>query len=398
MVKPSGAVFASPCTQYVAKLKYFLCSPSVTTGEPAASNRSMVSRTASAKKGARPGSSLSPFATLWMRSAGLGMLPMGSVGMLMDATLAILVPFSRVVSNRQAYASDRGSRCRTYQRAHRAQQVLASEGLADQLAHAQCARRPRRTVEPRPELGRHRDHRGPGICLLRRQHYIGASLPRHVEIDDHQVRAFSRGRRAQASLANGIARPGQPFGEQSPHEVVLLDDNDTLHPSVPIIIVTGKQDEADRVMGLELGADDYVTKPFSPRELLARIRAVLRRYQTARAVLPPRGDKRRAYRFAGWELNLGSRRLTSPEGSRVELSHGEFNLLQAFCAAPQRVLSREQLLDLSPLHGAEVYDRSIDVQVLRLRRKIEPDPAQPQYIRTERGAGYVFSATVEVLS
>ena len=167
--------------------------------------------------------------------------------------------------------------------------------------------------------------------------------------------------------------------------------------AVPIIIVTGKQDEADRVMGLELGADDYVTKPFSPRELLARIRAVLRRYQTASTVLPPRGDKRRAYRFAGWELNLGSRRLTSPEGSRVELTHGEFNLLHAFCAAPQRVLSREQLLDLSRLYGAEVYDRSIDVQVLRLRRKIEPNPAMPQYIKTERGTGYVFSVAVEVL-
>jgi DNA-binding response OmpR family regulator len=166
---------------------------------------------------------------------------------------------------------------------------------------------------------------------------------------------------------------------------------------VPIIIVTGKQDEADRVMGLELGADDYVTKPFSPRELLARIRAVLRRYQTAREVLPPQGEKRRAYRFARWELNLGSRRLTSPNGSRVELTHGEFNLLHAFCAAPQRVLSREQLLDLSRLYGAEVYDRSIDVQVLRLRRKIEPNPAQPQYIKTERGAGYVFSVAVEVL-
>src|SRR5882672_5816939 len=163
MVKPSGAVFASPCTQYVAKLKYFLCSPSVTTGEPAASNRSMVSRTASSKKGARPGSSLSPFATLSMRSAGLGMLPMGSVGMLMDAGLAMLVPFSRVVPNRQAYASDRGSRCRTYQRAHRAQQVLASEWLAHQLAHAQGVRRPSRAVEPRPELGRHRDHRGAGM-------------------------------------------------------------------------------------------------------------------------------------------------------------------------------------------------------------------------------------------
>ena len=167
--------------------------------------------------------------------------------------------------------------------------------------------------------------------------------------------------------------------------------------TVPIIIVTGKQDEADRVMGLELGADDYVTKPFSPRELLARIRAVLRRYQTAREVLPAQGEKRRAYRFAGWELNLGSRRLTSPHGSRVELTHGEFNLLHAFCAAPQRVLSREQLLDLSRLYGAEVYDRSIDVQVLRLRRKIEPNPAQPQYIKTERGAGYVFSVAVEVL-
>jgi DNA-binding response OmpR family regulator len=166
---------------------------------------------------------------------------------------------------------------------------------------------------------------------------------------------------------------------------------------VPIIIVTGKQEEADRVMGLELGADDYVTKPFSPRELLARIRAVLRRYQTAREVLPAQGEKRRAYRFAGWELNLGSRRLTSPDGGRVELSHGEFNLLHAFCAAPQRVLSREQLLDLSRLYGAEVYDRSIDVQVLRLRRKIETNPALPRYIKTERGAGYVFSVAVEVL-
>src|SRR2546423_2711723 len=112
--------------------------------------------------------------------------------------------------------------------------------------------------------------------------------------------------------------------------------------ATPIIIVTGKHDEADRVMGLEIGADDYVTKPFSPRELLARIRAVLRRYQTAREILPGRDEKRRAYRFEGWELNLGSRRLSSPEGRRIELTNGELNLLQAFCAASQRVLSREQ--------------------------------------------------------
>jgi two-component system OmpR family response regulator len=167
--------------------------------------------------------------------------------------------------------------------------------------------------------------------------------------------------------------------------------------TIPIIIVTGKQEEADRIMGLELGADDYVTKPFSPRELLARIRAVLRRYQTAREVLPARGEKPRAYRFAGWELNLGSRRLISPEGQRVEITIGELNMLQAFCAAAQQVLTREQLLDLSRLNGAEVYDRSVDVQILRLRRKIEPDPARPQMIKTERGIGYVFNVAVEVL-
>jgi DNA-binding response OmpR family regulator len=131
--------------------------------------------------------------------------------------------------------------------------------------------------------------------------------------------------------------------------------------------------------------------------LLARIRAVLRRYQTAREILPARGEKRRAYRFSGWDLNLGSRRLTSPEGQRVGLTNGELNLLQAFCSAPQRVLTREQLLDLSRLDGAEVYDRSIDVQILRLRRKIEPNPSRPQYIKTERSVGYVFSVAVDVL-
>ena len=167
--------------------------------------------------------------------------------------------------------------------------------------------------------------------------------------------------------------------------------------SIPIIMLTGKRDEADRVMGLEYGADDYITKPFSPRELLARVRAVLRRYHAVSQVLPPRDGKRRAYRFEGWELNLGTRRLTTPDGRRIELTNGEFSLLQAFCSAPQRVLSRDQLLELSRLDSAEVYDRSIDVQILRLRRKIEADPTQPRYIVTERGAGYLFNAPVEVL-
>jgi DNA-binding response OmpR family regulator len=167
--------------------------------------------------------------------------------------------------------------------------------------------------------------------------------------------------------------------------------------TIPIVIVTGRRDEADRVMGLELGADDYITKPFSPRELLARVRAVLRRYRLVQDLLPARDEKRRAYRFAGWELNLRTRRLTSPRGTRIELTNGEFSLLQAFCAAPRRVLSRDRLIELSRLDRAEVYDRSVDVQILRLRRKIEATPSHPEYIRTERGAGYVFDVAVEVL-
>jgi len=165
---------------------------------------------------------------------------------------------------------------------------------------------------------------------------------------------------------------------------------------LPIIILTGRQDEADRVMGLELGADDYLTKPFSPRVLLARIRALLRRTRM-HATLADTVANIRAYRFAGWDLNLRLRRLTAPDGRTVPLRNGEFNLLIAFLSTPQRVLAREQLLDLSRLHNAEVYDRSVDVQVGRLRRKMEADPRAPTLIVTERGAGYVFKAEVEVL-
>jgi two-component system OmpR family response regulator len=167
---------------------------------------------------------------------------------------------------------------------------------------------------------------------------------------------------------------------------------------IPVIIVTGKKDVADRVMGLEFAADDYITKPFSNRELLARIRSVLRRTQSRRqADVDPRPNQRRAYRFSGWELNLLARRLTAPGGHKVDLSNGEFNLLLALCEAPRRALSRDQLLELSRLHGAEVYDRSIDVQILRLRRKIEVDASDPQFIQTHRGVGYMFNATVEVV-
>ena len=166
--------------------------------------------------------------------------------------------------------------------------------------------------------------------------------------------------------------------------------------AIPILMLTGRAEEADRVMGLELGADDYLTKPFSPRELLARIRALLRRAQ-AHASVAEAIAKVRAYRFSGWELNIGLRKLKNPQGEAVELTNGEFRILTALLSAPERILTREQLLDLSRVHNAEVYDRSIDITILRLRRKIEADPAHPRFIRTERGAGYVFSTAVQVI-
>jgi DNA-binding response OmpR family regulator len=165
---------------------------------------------------------------------------------------------------------------------------------------------------------------------------------------------------------------------------------------LPILIVSGKTDEADLVMGLELAADDYITKPFRLRELLARIRAVLRRSRPSETATP-RDEQLRAYRFAGWELNVRLHRLTSPDGRRVPLTNSEFSLLCAFLSAPQRVLSRDQLLERSRLHALEVYDRAIDVTMLRLRRKIERDPSNPELLRTERGAGYMFAAPVTAM-
>jgi two-component system, OmpR family, response regulator len=166
---------------------------------------------------------------------------------------------------------------------------------------------------------------------------------------------------------------------------------------IPVIIITGhRREEADRVVGLELGADDYVTKPFGLRELLARIRAVLRRAEAV-GHRPRRQPGRTRYRFARWEFNVESRRLTSPDGDDVPLTTGEIGLLTALLQSPQRVLSREQLLAASKGHDGDVFDRSIDVQILRLRRKLEADPSTPKLIKTERGAGYVLTTAVETL-
>jgi DNA-binding response OmpR family regulator len=164
---------------------------------------------------------------------------------------------------------------------------------------------------------------------------------------------------------------------------------------IPVIILTGRAEEADRVMGLELGADDYLTKPLSPRELLARIRTVLRRTQLGHEAHGTRVC--RAYRIPGWELNLRTRRLTASDGRDVTLSNGEFNLLAALLATANRVVSRDQLIELSRRYDNEVYDRAIDVQILRLRRKIEGNPAEPQIIVTERGMGYRIAVAVEAV-
>jgi DNA-binding response OmpR family regulator len=167
--------------------------------------------------------------------------------------------------------------------------------------------------------------------------------------------------------------------------------------AIPIILLTGVHDEADRIMGLELGADDYLTKPFSLRELLARVRTVLRRTK-GKALTATKHRDVRAYRFASFELNMRTRRLAKKQpGHRIDLTNGEFNLLTALVAAPQRILTRDQLLEASHVYDNEVYDRSVDSQVFRLRRKIEIDPSQPQFILTERGVGYLFNSPVEIV-
>jgi two-component system, OmpR family, response regulator len=163
--------------------------------------------------------------------------------------------------------------------------------------------------------------------------------------------------------------------------------------NLPIIFLTAMAEETERIIGLEIGADDYLTKPFNPRELLARIKAVLRRVNS----LPPQRDKlkAKAIRFDRWLLNVGRRELMNAEGVGVPLSTAEFRLLKAFLDHAGLVLTRDQLLDLTAGRAAEAFDRSIDNQVSRLRKKIELDPKTPILIKTHWGGGYSFTAEVE---
>jgi two-component system OmpR family response regulator len=217
-------------------------------------------------------------------------------------------------------------------------------------------------------------------------------------LEGHNMRVVSASKRDEVTRHFAAADPG----------LVILDlrlgEEDGLdllreirsRSDVPIIITTGhRRDEIDRVVGLELGADDYMTKPFGLRELLARIRAVLRRREVGR-VASQREAERGRCRFGGWQLDRQTRRLTDANGQLVALTKGEYALLTAFLDAPQRPLSREHLLQATRVHE-DVFDRSIDVQVLRLRRKLETDSNSPRIIQTERGVGYVFALPVEPL-
>ena len=193
---------------------------------------------------------------------------------------------------------------------------------------------------------------------------------------------------------------------QSPADLVILDlmlpgeDGLSLaralrsESGIGIIILTGRGETVDRIIGLEMGADDYLPKPFHLRELLARVKSVLRRVQS-RTGEAPQTARTRAH-FAGWTLDLSSRELLSPSGVEVRLTTGEFDLLAAFVNNPNQVLSRDRLLDLARNREAGPFDRTIDVQVGRLRRKLEDDPQNPTLIKTVRGSGYIFTPTVEL--
>jgi DNA-binding response OmpR family regulator len=240
--------------------------------------------------------------------------------------------------------------------------------------------------------------------------------PPHVHLvdDDPEIRALVQEYLEEEGFRVTTAQDGVQMRsvlDTDPASIVILDVRlpgesgldlalDLRQTSeVPIIMLSEKDDVVDRVAGLEIGADDYVPKPFHLRELLARIRSLIRRSETR-----PDGGKAgnageedgtdETIRFSGWLLNCHRRELFSPDGQPVELSAGEFNLLVAFAERPNRILSRDQLLDIVYNREANLFDRSIDVQIGRLRRKIEVDPKRPSLIKTVRGAGYMFNSSV----
>jgi len=220
-------------------------------------------------------------------------------------------------------------------------------------------------------------------------------VSRFLTTHGYNVAAVRDGREMTAALGSGI------------FDLIILDvmlpGSDGLQlcrdlrarSTIPILMLTAMAEETDRIVGLEMGADDYLPKPFNARELLARIRAILRRVNDRAEASQSFSSPSNHLQFAGWLLDLGRRRLEAPDGILVGLTSGEYDLLVAFAEHPRRVLSRDQLLDL--VHGREAtpFDRSIDVQVSRLRRKIESDSRSPEMIVTVRGDGYMFTPEVK---
>jgi DNA-binding response OmpR family regulator len=248
--------------------------------------------------------------------------------------------------------------------------------------------------------------------LASRDDLTGLGAKKHVLVVDddvsirHMVTAYFNDNGLRASAVSGRQGLLRALSTREPDLVILdlnLGEDDGLEllrdmrtrSIVPVIVITGnRRDEIDQVLGLELGADDYITKPFSLRQLLARSHAVLRR----RTMDSLDNSKTRecTFRFEGWTFDQRRRLLTAPDGAIVPLTKSDFTLLSAFVAKPRQILSREHLLQATRVFENAV-DRSIDVQILRLRRKLEVDPRLPRFIRTERGIGYTFAVDVEVV-
>ena len=221
-------------------------------------------------------------------------------------------------------------------------------------------------------------------------------LREYLQKHDYRVTTLPDGRALRATV------------ETSQPDVIILDlmmpgeDGLTLcrdlraRSNVPIIMLTARGDETDRIVGLEMGADDYVPKPFSPRELLARVKSVLRRARSLPENLQP--EPSASYHFAGWTLDVASRNLVATDGVVVALSGTEFRLLRIFLDHPNRVLTRDQLIDLMLSRDAARFDRAMDVQVSRLRHRLREDAREPAIIKTVRSQGYVFAARVDAAS
>jgi len=245
----------------------------------------------------------------------------------------------------------------------------------------------------RVELERHdgtMDH----ILVVDDDRDIRELLSEYLQKQGYRISVARDGRAMRAAIA--VAMP----------DLIVLDlmlpgeDGLTLcrelrsQSDVPVLMLTARSEEIDRIVGLEMGADDYLAKPFNPRELVARIKSILRR---ARALpLNLRPDEARLIHFSGWTLEIATRDLMAPDRSRVPLSGTEFRLLRIFLDHPNRVLTRDQLIDLTQSREADPYDRSIDLQVSRVRRRLQDNPKEPALIKTARGQGYVLASEVEV--